>query len=774
MPVDLENGLSKGVSVSGQETKVEDHGFESQRSRATSVISLPPVKKKISTDKPHRSATSSRCSSPTHLDEEQDRSWWFTFCMRCRSDENAEKPSWHPPWWPKLCPQPYFPTYRQFSRIISLVFIGLFSWCVLYAIIGETAGPSGMLFQLIILSICAHIGGWLMSLTTLPGLVGMLFTGIILQNVGVVDLDESFTEISECFSDVALVIILIRAGLELDPRALPRLKFTVLKLAILPWIAEAAVVTVTSAYLLDLPWKFAVLLGCIIAAVAPAVVVPCLFRLRSKGYGVSKGIPTLIIAVASIDDAASVAMFGVLKSIVFSDSSLVNVILQGPLSIAGGLGFGAAWGYLCSLAPERNDPFAAPLRVLLLLAGGMGAVFGGSLVGYGGAGPLGCVAAGFVAISMWSKIGWDVEDNPATTAFEIFWMIFQPILFGITGARVKINELKPELLGLCLGVLLTGIVIRMAITTFFSIGCKLNNKEKVFVSVAWMCKAIVQKTPTIKKIRLKAKEKRKFFEYSQSAIKNALYEIRENHLSIRKASEQFGVPRSTLQDIIKGKTLEDARKRTGPPPILTWEGEEKIAKWVVEIAKCGFPIKKSDFLSTVRKIAQDLGKSALFKNKTPGQKWYLGFLKRHPEISLREAEAINKARAVVTEESIRKWFSELQLFLMSNNLMEVMEDPTRIFNGDESGFSLCPKSGKVLAPKGFKNLYKITTGKEKENITVFMMFSADGAVCPPFVVFPYVRPPKALVKSMPPRWVLGRSEKGWMTTEAFYEYLYVK
>ncbi|VEN54965.1 unnamed protein product, partial [Callosobruchus maculatus] len=157
-----------------------------------------------------------------------------------------------------------------------------------------------------------------------------------------------------------------------------------------------------------------------------------------------------------------------------------------------GLGFGAAWGYICSLAPERNDPFAAPLRVLLLLAGGMGAVYGGSLVGYGGAGPLGCVAAGFVAICMWSRIGWDVEDNPAATAFEIFWMIFQPILFGITGARVKINELKPELLGLCLGVLITAIVIRMAITIFFSIGCKLNNKEKIFVSIAWMCKAIVQ------------------------------------------------------------------------------------------------------------------------------------------------------------------------------------------------------------------------------------------------------------------------------------------
>lgn len=70
------------------------------------------------------------------------------------------------------------------------------------------------------------------------------------------------------------------------------------------------------------------MLGSIIAAVSPAVVVPCLFRLRSKGYGVAKGIPTLVLAVAGIDDAASVAIFGIISSIMFTESSLVNTILQ--------------------------------------------------------------------------------------------------------------------------------------------------------------------------------------------------------------------------------------------------------------------------------------------------------------------------------------------------------------------------------------------------------------------------------------------------------------
>jgi Kef-type K+ transport system membrane component KefB len=81
--------------------------------------------------------------------------------------------------------------------MVSLALIGTLSWCILYSIVGETAAPGGHLFQLILLSICAHFGGWLMSLTTLPALIGMLFTGLIFQNVGVVDIDESFAHITK-------------------------------------------------------------------------------------------------------------------------------------------------------------------------------------------------------------------------------------------------------------------------------------------------------------------------------------------------------------------------------------------------------------------------------------------------------------------------------------------------------------------------------------------------------------------------------------------------
>ncbi|KAJ8949933.1 hypothetical protein NQ314_008095 [Rhamnusium bicolor] len=89
---------------------------------------------------------------------------------------------------------------------------------------------------------------------------------------------------------------------------------------------------------------------------------------------------------------------------------------------------------------------------------------------------------------------------------------------------------------------------------------------------------------------------------------------------------------------------------------------------------------------------------------------------------------------------------------------DVFKDPTRIFNADESGFSLCPKTGKVLGTKGWKNLYIIKSGKEKENITVLILFSASGKIGPPLVVFPYVRPPRALVENVPDNWVIGKSD----------------
>ncbi|CAH0549892.1 unnamed protein product [Brassicogethes aeneus] len=279
--------------------------------------------------------------------------------------------------------------------------------------------------------------------------------------------------------------------------------------------------------------------------------------------------------------------------------------------------------------------------------------------------------------------------------------------------------------------------------------------------------AMAPKRNKVKNQTKTQKTKRKMFAYSQDGLRRALIQIQENGMGIREASREFAVPKTTLQDRLKGKVPEIPMK-TGPPPRLTVAGENEIVQWLINIAKCGFPIRKIDLISTVQKILKDCGKETLFKDGKPGQKWYLNFLRRHPEISLREAETITKARALITEESIRLWFRNLRMYLTQNNCIDILDDPSRILNGDESGFPLCPKTGKVLGPRGYKNLYKIKTGSDKENVTVLVQGSHQQNE----TKFPdFSRPPKAIVENMPPSWVLGKSESGWMRSDVFFEYI---
>ncbi|XP_011643733.1 uncharacterized protein LOC105431319 [Pogonomyrmex barbatus] len=123
--------------------------------------------------------------------EELERSWLYLFCARCHGRDDT--PSWEPPGWRRACPQPFCPTYRKFARILCLFLLGLLLWGVVYSVIGNDAAPGGPLFGLAALCIAAHFGGWLISLTTLPALIGMLITGLILQNVGLVKIEGQYT-----------------------------------------------------------------------------------------------------------------------------------------------------------------------------------------------------------------------------------------------------------------------------------------------------------------------------------------------------------------------------------------------------------------------------------------------------------------------------------------------------------------------------------------------------------------------------------------------------
>ncbi|XP_046676749.1 sodium/hydrogen exchanger 9B2 isoform X2 [Homalodisca vitripennis] len=417
-------------------------------------------------------------------------SWWYTLCFKCRQKETG--PGWEPSFWQSICPYPFCPTYRHMARVFALALLLVLAWGIVYSVVGKDVAPGGQLFDIAMLVLAAHFGGYLFRMMNLPGLVGMLAVGVLFANVGLINIHGPYKYFTAILRRIALVIILTRAGLDLDPGAMRRLFFTTLKLGLVPWCVEAGIIVLCAHFFLNMPWMWALLTGAIEAAVSPAVVVPCLFRLRSKGYGVAKGIPTVVIAVSGIDDAASVAAFGIIQSLMFSEHSLLYNIALGPISVFGGVGFGILWGLLSKFVPEKGDPFVVPLRILMLLGGGLIAVFGSEMIGLEGAGPLGVVAASFVSSWVWSTQGWEIEDNPVQTAFEIFWMVFEPILFSLTGTQIRLDLIPTEIFIVAGSSIAVAAVIRIFSTVLVAIGGSLNTKEKFFVALSWMAKASVQ------------------------------------------------------------------------------------------------------------------------------------------------------------------------------------------------------------------------------------------------------------------------------------------
>lgn len=146
-------------------------------------------------------------------------------------------------------------------------------------------------------------------------------------------------------------------------------------------------------------------------------------------------------------------------------------------------------------------------------------------------------------------------------------------------------------------------------------------------------------------------------------------------------------------------------------------------------------------------------------------------MSRHPSISVRTSEHVTGASANVGEKDIRKWLSDIHKYLEDNDYSDILNDPDRLFNGDETGFSLCPKTKNVLAPKGSKDVYEVATGNPKENLTVMFTFNALGKMCYPMIIYNYKRIPLDVINSVPTNWGVGHSDTGWMKSEVFYEYI---
>jgi len=220
----------------------------------------------------------------------------------------------------------------------------------------------------------------------------------------------------------------------------------------------------------------------------------------------------------------------------------------------------------------------------------------------------------------------------------------------------------------------------------------------------------------------------------------------------------------------KGKTRIPSK--LGAPTVLTEEEEEIIVRWIIKIGRAGFPVTKDQVISSVTKVVQKLNRPNPFKDGIPGRFWWEGFERRHPQLSIRVPQNLTLSRATVTESQLRSWFAEVEDHLLREGLFEILQDPTRVFNADESAFFLNPKSSHVVVGRGEKNVYSIVNTDEKECLTVLINGSAGGSIAPSMVIFKNLRLSSELTASVPSDWGIGRSpESGWMTAEHFYEYV---
>ncbi|BHF79714.1 Sodium/hydrogen exchanger 9B2 [Sparganum proliferum] len=215
---------------------------------------------------------------------------------------------------------------------------------------------------------------------------------------GILNVDK---DISSKLRQIALATILTRAGLGLDPAVLRQVCGGVARVAFIPCLTEAMAAMVISKYLMDWPWAWSAMLGFVLAAVSPAVVVPNMMRLEVAGWGVTHGIPTLVMAASSMDDVVAITGFGVALSIAFSKGNLTETVVTGPLEVVVGAAVGLCMGITLWFVPPAGMEHCNVLRGSCLFFAAVTAIVGTVKMNLPGAGALACLVFSFVV-----SLGW--------------------------------------------------------------------------------------------------------------------------------------------------------------------------------------------------------------------------------------------------------------------------------------------------------------------------------------------------------------------------------
>ena len=322
----------------------------------------------------------------------------------------------------------------------------------------------------------------------LPSLVGMILTGIILGPHMLNLLDSSIIGISSELRQIALVIILTRAGLALDIKDLKKVGRPAILMCFIPATLEILGFIILGPKLLNLPILDSAILGTVIAVVSPAVIVPRMLKLMEEGYGTNKSIPQLILAGASVDDIFVIVLFTSFTSIATTGSNFsISSIIEIPISIIIGIILGILTGivlvYLFKKIHIRDS-----IKILIILSVSFLFITVEDLLkGFIPiSGLLAVMSLGATILKIYSKLARRISNK-----YSKLWVGAEVFLFVLVGASVDIKYAMNS--GIITIILILGaLVFRIFGVLLSLIKTEMNFKERLFSAIGYMPKATVQ------------------------------------------------------------------------------------------------------------------------------------------------------------------------------------------------------------------------------------------------------------------------------------------
>ena len=344
-----------------------------------------------------------------------------------------------------------------------------------------------MLLSISLILILGMFMGWICQKIKLPSLLGMLITGIVLGPYVLNLLDDSILGISAELRKIALIIILTRAGLGLDLSGLKKLGRPAVLMCFVPASFELLGMILLAPKLMGLSVLESAVMGAVLAAVSPAVVVPRMVKLMDEGYGVKEGIPQLILAGASVDDVYVIVLFSTFVGMMQGEGAFILKFVNIPVSIFFGIAIGLFLGVLLAYFFKKVHIRDTSKVLIILSISFLLVVIEDKLTTAITFSSL--IAVMFIGIGLQKKR--EAVAKRLSVKYGKLWVAAEVFLFVLVGATVNIEYLG-KIGAKAFVVIIGALIFRMFGVFVCLLGTSLQRKERLFAMMAYTPKATVQ------------------------------------------------------------------------------------------------------------------------------------------------------------------------------------------------------------------------------------------------------------------------------------------